>query len=107
MNASSGEGARMRLDRALVYLRFARTRSIARQMIEKRALRINRRRVERVSEHVAIGDVLTFMAGSQVRIVEVLALPDRRASPTLARACYRELDRSSDRSLEQALDRQG
>ncbi len=84
----------LRLDRLLVYLRFARTRSAARKMIEGRALRRNRIRVERVSENVAIGDVLTVPVGKDVRVIEVLALPERRASPALAKCHYRELDRA-------------
>lgn len=90
---SEGAEATMRLDRLLVYLRFARTRSVARSMIEARALRRNRKRVLRVSESVAIGDVLTLPIGDEVRVVEVLALPSRRASPALAKSHYRELDR--------------
>jgi len=61
-------------------------------MIESRALRVNRRHVQRISENVSIGDVLTIMVGNEVRVVEVLALPDRRASPALAKSHYRELD---------------
>ena len=86
-----GHDEALRLDRLLVYLRFARTRSAARSMIESRALRVNRRHVERISENVSIGDVLTIMVGNEVRVVEVLALPDRRASPALAKSHYREL----------------
>jgi len=82
----------MRIDRLLVYLRFARTRSAARDMIEGRALRCNRKHVHRVSEMIAIGDVLTMMVANEVRVIEVLSLPERRASPALAKCHYRELD---------------
>ncbi len=82
----------MRLDRLLVYLRFARTRSAARTMIERRALRRNRKHVQRVSENVAIGDVLTLMIGNDVKVIEVTSLPTRRSSPALAQSHYRELD---------------
>ena len=82
MNSKSDESIRtesasLRLDRLLVYLRFARTRSAAREMIESRALRCNRKRVQRVSENVTIGDVLTFMVRNEVRVVEVVSLPKR------------------------------
>jgi len=93
------EGA-LRLDRLLVYLRFARTRSAARAMIEKRALRRNRKHVLRASEMIAIGDVLTLAVGSEVRIIEILALPKRRTSPALAKTFYCELERSLDQSLD-------
>lgn len=92
MSPEAVSGAeRLRIDRLLVYLRFARTRSAARAMIEGRSLRLNRKHVLRVSETVGIGDVLTFMVGREIRVVEVLALPDRRASPGLARTFYRDL----------------
>ena len=86
--------AEMRIDRLLVYLRFARTRSAARAMIEKNAVRRNRVHVSRVSECVGAGDVLTLMQGNEVRIVEVLDLPERRASPAAAKGFYRELSRT-------------
>jgi len=86
------EDGTMRLDRLLVYLRFARTRSAARNLIERRALRRNRKHVRRASENVAIGDVLTLPVAGEVRVVEVLSLPERRASPALAKSHYRELD---------------
>lgn len=91
-DAISNSDGKMRVDRILVYLRFARTRSAARTMIEKSSLRLNRKHVQRPSENVAIGDVLTFATGNQVRVVQVLSLPSRRASPALAKSHYRELD---------------
>ena len=81
----------MRVDRLLVYLRFARTRSAARTMIEGCALRRNRKHVRRAAETVCIGDVLTLAVGDKIRVVEVIALPARRASPALARTFYKEL----------------
>ncbi|MEM6827604.1 MAG: S4 domain-containing protein [Pseudomonadota bacterium] len=92
MNEAEATG--LRIDRLLVYLRFARTRSIARDMIEGRSLRLNRKHVQRVSEIVGIGDVLTLMIGNEIRVVEVTSLPDRRASPALARTCYRDLSKT-------------
>ena len=92
MNESDATG--MRLDRLLVFLRFARTRSVARSMIEAGTLRRNRNHVLRVSEIVYVGDVLTFPSGKDVRVVEVLSLPQRRTSPALAKSHYRELDRA-------------
>ena len=87
--------AGLRIDRLLVYLRFARTRTAARAMIEGRSLRLNRKHVLRVSEMVGIGDVLTLMIGHEIRVVEVVSLPDRRASPALAKTFYRDLSDST------------
>lgn len=86
--------AAMRLDRVLVYLRFARTRSRARAMIEDRPFRLNRAPVRRACTEVHPGDVLTFVHGREVRIIELLSLPERRGPPAIARSHYRELDRT-------------
>ena len=97
MNASGEETDNpqgLRIDRLLVYLRFARTRSAARDMIEGRSLRLNRKHVLRVSEMVAIGDVLTVMIGNEIRVIEVISLPERRLSPALAQTHYRDLSDS-------------
>jgi ribosome-associated heat shock protein Hsp15 len=88
MNEPGAPG--LRVDRLLVYLRFARTRSAARAMIEGRSLRRNRKHVQRVSEIVTIGDVLTVAIGDEIRVVEIIALPSRRASPALAKTFYRD-----------------
>ncbi|MEL7444549.1 MAG: S4 domain-containing protein [Pseudomonadota bacterium] len=84
----------MRIDRLLVYLRFARTRARAIEMVSSRALRLNRKRVQRASQPVAIGDVLTLMAGNEVRVIEIVDLPSRRGSAEDARSHYHELDRA-------------
>ena len=91
---SDEAGDSLRVDRLLVYLRFARTRSAAQAMIEGRSLRLNRKHVQRASENVRIGDVLTLLVGNEIRVVEVTSLPSRRASPTMALTFYRELNRN-------------
>jgi len=97
----SGSGtASLRIDRLLVYLRFARTRSAADALIAARAVRRNRQHVARGAEGVRIGDVLTLAVGGRVRVIELLALPTRRGGPAEALAHYREVDGA-------ALDPQG
>lgn len=89
----------MRLDRLLVYLRIARTRSRAVVMIEEGHMRLNGVHVQRASLEVQIGDILTFAQGNAVRIIEVLALPERRGPPVMARSHYRELDRAAKTAI--------
>jgi ribosome-associated heat shock protein Hsp15 len=89
---NEGAAQTMRIDRLLVYLRFARTRSAARALVETRTLRRNRNHVRRPAENIAIGDVLTLPVGGEVRVIEVLSLPEHRSAPALARSHYRELD---------------
>lgn len=95
-NEEEEEIPTLRIDRLLVYLRFARTRSIARDMIEGRSLRLNRKHVQRVSEMVGIGDVLTVMIGNEIRVIEVLSLPERRESPDLAKSRYRDVTQTDE-----------
>lgn len=90
--SGSGAGESIRIDRLLVCLRFARTRSAAQALIETRALRRNRIHVLRGAEQARIGDVLTVMVGGSVRVIELVSLPDRRGSPAEARSHYREVD---------------
>lgn len=95
----------MRIDRLLVYLRFARTRSRASAMVEQGHMRCNGTHISKASEEVRAGDVLTFMMGSKVRIIEVLGLPDRRGPPGMARSHYRELDRGDKNAIASNKDR--
>ena len=87
-----GVGESIRIDRLLVYLRFARTRSAAQILIDTHALRRNRKHVLRGAEQARIGDVLTLAMGSTVRVIELVSLPDRRGPPAEARSHYREVD---------------
>lgn len=82
----------IRIDRLLVYLRFARTRSAAQAMVAAHALRCNRKHVLRAAEQAHIGDVLTIALGENVKVIELIALPDRRGPPIAARSHYREVD---------------
>ena len=89
---TSAAGGSIRIDRLLVYLRFARTRSAADALIAAHALRRNRKHVLRGAEQARIGDILTLALSDRVRVIELLALPDRRGSPAQARSHYREVD---------------
>lgn len=90
--AGGGSAGSIRIDRLLVYLRFARTRSAALALIDTHALRRNRKHVLRASEQARIGDVLTIALGGSVRVIEIIALPHRRGSPAEAASHYREVD---------------
>lgn len=90
--AETGAAASIRIDRLLVYLRLARTRSAALALIETHALRCNRKHVLRGAHQVRIGDVLTLATGANVRVIQLTALPDRRGPPALAASYYREVD---------------
>jgi ribosome-associated heat shock protein Hsp15 len=82
----------MRIDKLLWHLRLAKTRSIAQAMAETGHMRLNGRRVDRAHQKVAAGDVLTVPLGPRVRVIELIALPQRRGPATEAQSCYRVLD---------------
>ncbi len=82
----------MRIDKLLWYLRLAKTRNIGQAMAETGHIRLNGRRVERAHQKIAAGDVLTIPLVQSVRVIEVLALPDRRGPALEAQSCYRVLD---------------
>jgi ribosome-associated heat shock protein Hsp15 len=81
----------LRIDRLLVYLRLARTRSAALALIDTHALRRNRKHVLRGAEPARIGDVLTLVVGAEVKVIEITSLPNRRGPPAEARSHYREV----------------
>lgn len=85
----------MRIDRLLCFLRFVRTRSAARQLVDAGHIRRNGERVLRASRDIVEGDILTLPLGKRIRLIEVLALPERRGPPHEAAQCYRELDPGS------------
>lgn len=60
---------------------------------------MNGQRVLRSSEAVHMGDVLTIPLGNSVRLIEILALPQRRGPPGMAQSHYRELDRGGENAI--------
>ena len=100
MNPEGGNaGASMRIDRLLVYLRFARTRSAAQGLIDAHALRRNKKHVLRGAEQARIGDVLTLPTVHGAQVIAIVALPERRGPPAEARSHYRELDQSGETTI--------
>ena len=97
----------MRLDLALCRLRFVRTRSAARTLIESGHLRVNGTRVERISHAVAVGDILTIPRHTGVVVIRIDALPERRGPPAEARECYSLLDRAGSMPLAAPRDTTG
>ena len=80
-----------RLDKWLVYARFAKHRSTACELIEGGLVRINRERVTKISHTVKADDILTLVLGGQARVVRVLGEAERRGSASLASLLYEEI----------------
>jgi len=81
-----------RLDKWLWCARFAPTRTACAGMAESGNLRINRQATDKPHARVRVGDVLTLPLYAGVRVVEVLALTERRGPAPEAQKLYRTLD---------------
>lgn len=90
-NPVEDETRALRLDRFLWQARFLRTRSLATRFVLAGKVRINTRKITRPSALVRIGDVLTFPLGKGVRVIRVLALPERRGPASEARMLYEDV----------------
>jgi ribosome-associated heat shock protein Hsp15 len=83
---------KLRLDKWLWQARFVKSRSLAAELIEAGAVRVNGTRVTRPGRDIAAGDVLTLPLGGRIRVVRILALGQRRGPATEAQTLYTDLD---------------
>jgi ribosome-associated heat shock protein Hsp15 len=81
-----------RIDVWLWRARFAKTRSVAADLVERGAVRLTRNgvqiRLDKPSRNVHPGDTLVFAIGGRVTELRVLALGERRGPAQEARALY-------------------
>lgn len=85
----------MRIDLFLHRIRLVKSRTLAQALVEQGRTRIDGRRVDKPSEPVRVGSTIALPLRGQVRVIRVLALPDRRGPATEARTAYREIDEAS------------
>lgn len=88
------DAASLRLDKALWYLRFARSRAAAQDMIAAGHIRLDGRRVDRASAQVREGSLLVLPGPPRVRVIRIAQLPARRGPPSEAAACYVDMGAS-------------
>jgi len=81
----------MRVDRFLHCIRLVKSRTLAQAVIDTGYVRVDGRRVEKHSDEVRVGSVVALPLRGEIRILRILALPERRGPPAEARACYEEL----------------
>ncbi|AMY70098.1 RNA-binding S4 domain-containing protein [Frigidibacter mobilis] len=82
----------LRLDKWLVFARFAKTRSTAAALVEAGHLRVNGQRVLRPAHPVGPGDTLTLPQGARIRLLRILACGTRRGPAAEAATLYHDLD---------------
>lgn len=82
---------RQRADKWLHQARFCKTRALAAALVSGGHLRVNGSKAAKPAHPVGAGDVLTFPQGRRIRVVEVLALAERRGPASEAQALYRDI----------------
>lgn len=82
----------MRIDLFLHRIRLVKSRTLAQALIEEGKTRIDGKRVEKPSEPVRVGSIIALPLRGRVRIIRVVALPERRGPASEARAAYEEID---------------
>ena len=81
----------MRIDRFLFFIRLVKSRTLAQGLIEQGNVRVDGKRATKTSEEVRVGSVVALPLRGRVRILRVLALPQRRGPASEARTCYEEV----------------
>ena len=81
----------MRIDRFLHCIRLVKSRTLAQGLVDTGHVRITGKRVEKPSETVRVGDIVALPLHNRIRVLKVLALPERRGPASEARTCYEEL----------------
>ncbi|WP_420011155.1 RNA-binding S4 domain-containing protein [Tateyamaria sp.] len=87
----SDPAPKLRLDKWLWFARFFKTRSLSAARVAAGDVRVNGERVTKRATTVTAGDVLTFAIGDHVRIVEVVAIGNRRGPAPEAQALYTDM----------------
>jgi ribosome-associated heat shock protein Hsp15 len=81
----------VRIDRFLFFIRLVKSRTLAQGVIGEGHVRIDGQRVEKPSEEVRVGSVVALPLNGRIRILKIVALPQRRGPSAEARLCYEEL----------------
>ena len=82
----------MRIDRYIHCIRLVKSRTLAQALVEAGHVRIDGKRATKPSEPVGVGNIIALPLRGTVRIIEVIALPERRGPPVEARLAYRDID---------------
>lgn len=95
----SAAAEKQRADKWLWQARFFKTRSLSAKLITGGHLRINSEKVLKASATVKPGDVLTFVQGTRVRVIQVEGIGLRRGPAPEAQALYTDLSPPEERDL--------
>ncbi len=82
------QAAKIRVDKWLWHARFYKTRSLAAKQVGAGHIRLNGSKITKTAQSVTAGDVLSFPQGRQNRVVEVVAIGERRGPAPEAQTLY-------------------
>lgn len=83
---------RLRIDKWLWHARFFKSRTLAAKSVAAGRFRVNSLLVRKANQLVRSGDVLTFPLGPHIRVIQIVALGERRGPAVEARTLYIDLD---------------
>ena len=82
--------ATLRLDKWLWHARFFKTRTLAARQVTGGHVRVNGAKAVKASHAVGQGDMLTFPQGRRIRVVEIVAIGERRGPAPEAQALFHD-----------------
>lgn len=97
--------SQQRLDKWLYFVRLAKTRTAAQDMLRAGKVRVNRNKVRDPAHPARVGDTLTIASGGRVSIFRIEGFADRRGPYREARQFYLDLTAESQASGGGATDR--
>ena len=83
---------KLRVDKWLWYARFFKTRTLASQQVSSGHLRVNSQPIRKAGYQIKVGDILTFPKEEDIRVIEILALGEKRKGAPEAALLYNDLD---------------
>lgn len=84
-------GGQQRLDKWLWFVRVIKSRTQAAGLVTEGKVRVNKVRVEKPSQTLRPGDVVTVSVRGHVRVLRMLAAGSRRGPPAEARTLFEDL----------------
>ena len=80
-----------RADNWLYRIRLAKTRNIAQKLIKEGKVRINKVKIQKPSNKLKYGDIITLRKNDQIMVIEVISFTKRRLDYKKAKTHYQIL----------------
>lgn len=87
----AGGNVARRVDQWLWFARVVKSRTLAAELVIAGKVRVNSDKIDKASHGLKVGDVVTVVAHSRVRILKVAGVGQRRGPPTEAATLFEDL----------------